>query len=170
MAGDTTRVGQARTADRQTRSQPVISPGPNPAYRTAQQTAFLPANYASDEPAAATANQPPPTGASSRSPTSWQKAQTRCTALRALCERCAPPSAVDPAEPRIGRHRSGTARSPTSVRRDFRRTRRRIRRWPCQWTVMRDLASARSGVLVGFRDARWRRAAGVVTRSRDGRR
>ena len=73
VADDTTGVGQARTADRQTKSQSVTSPGPNPACRTTQQTAFLPASYASDEPAAATENQLPVPGASSRSPQAGRK-------------------------------------------------------------------------------------------------
>lgn len=60
-------------ADRQTKSQPVTSPGPNPACRTTQQTAFLPASYASDGSAAAIENQLPVPGASFRSPKAGRK-------------------------------------------------------------------------------------------------
>lgn len=70
----TQRTSVRPMADRQTKSQPVTSPGPNPACRTTQQTAFLPASHASGEPAAATENQLPVPGASSRSPKGWQQA------------------------------------------------------------------------------------------------
>ncbi len=73
--------GQARaTTDRQTTSQPVTSPGPNPADRTTPTArTFLPSTARSTDPS--DRNQHPVS-------TSWQEGQTTAVPWRISCLRC----------------------------------------------------------------------------------
>ncbi len=66
--------GQARaTADRQTTSQPVTSPGPNPTNRTAPTARTLPASAGRSTGPSDRNQHPVPTG--------WQEEQTKCTGV-----------------------------------------------------------------------------------------
>lgn len=62
-------------ADKQTKSQPATRPGPNPASRTAAANGSF-CQLSARQAGRCGRNQHPVPGASSRSPTRWQKAQT----------------------------------------------------------------------------------------------